>query len=167
MGFTQCSKVGSKKFVDLIRGKVPLTQSFTVNNGQDFKNRMTRSPSSAVVLRQARGKLPGLVVPSAINGTFRRITELIPCSRKVNMCFSALQETENNMTSACFLEHHENPFREPDVHPMNFIDLEIGPHRTTMKHTFSIPNLIEEYFLGHTYTQYIILKNGCLKPRKV
>ena len=138
------SKVGLKKFLDLIRGKVPDTQNFTVNNRQDFKNRMTRSPSSPVVLRQARGKLPGLVVPSAINGTFRRITEGIPCSRKVNVCFSTLQQVENNMTLARFLEHHEDPSSQPDIHPMNIIDLDIGPHQTTMIHTFSIPNLIKE-----------------------
>ena len=96
------SKVGSKKFLDLIRWKVPVTQSFTVNNRQDFKNRMTRSTTCLVVLRQARGKLPGLVVPSALHGTFRKITERIPCSRKVNVCFSALQEVENNMTLASF-----------------------------------------------------------------
>ena len=31
-------KVGTKKFLDLIRGKLPVTQSFTVNNRRDFKN---------------------------------------------------------------------------------------------------------------------------------
>ena len=139
-------------FLDLIRGKQPVTQKFTVNNRQDFKNRMTRNTPSPVVLRQARGKLFGLVVPSAIHGTFRRITEGIPCSRKVNVCFSALQEVENNITLASFLEHHEDPFHQPDLHPMNIIDLGIGPHQRTMKHTFSIPNLIKEYSLGHTYT---------------
>ena len=91
------SKVGSKKFLDLIRGKVPITQSFTVNNRQDFKNRMTRSTPCPVVLRQARGKLPGLVVPSAIHGTFRKITEGIPCSRKVNVCFSALSGEQHDL----------------------------------------------------------------------
>ena len=96
------SEVGSKTFLDLIRGKVPVTQRFTVNKRQDFKNRMTRSPSSPVVLTQARDKLPGLVVPSAIHCTFRRITEGLPCSRKVSVCFSALQEVENNMTLATF-----------------------------------------------------------------
>ena len=145
------SKVGSKKFLDLIRGKVPVTQSFTVNNRQDFKNRMTRSTPCPVVLRQARGKLPGLGVPSAIHGTFRKITEGIPCSRKVNVCFSALQEVENNMTLVSFLEHHEDPFREQDLHPMNIIDLDIGPHQRAMKHTFSIPNSIKDFSLGHTY----------------
>ena len=34
---------------------------------------------------------------------------------------------------------------------MNIIDLDIGPHQKTIKHTFSIPNLMEEYSLGHTY----------------
>ena len=43
-------------------------------------------------LCQGRGRLPGLVVPRAIYGTFRRITEGTPCSRKVNVGFSALQE---------------------------------------------------------------------------
>ena len=146
------SKVGSKKFLDLIRGKVPVTQSFTVNNRQDFKNRMTRSTPCLVVLRQARGTLPGLVVPSAIHGTFRKISEGIPCSRKVNVCFSALQEVENNMTLASFLQHHEDPFREEDLHPMNIIDLDIGPHQRTIKHTFSIPNLIKDFSLGLTHT---------------
>ena len=51
-----------------------------------------------------------------------------------------------------FLEHHEDPFREQDLHPMNIIDLDIGPHQRTMKHTFSIPNLIKDYSLGYTYT---------------
>ena len=32
------SKVGTKKFLDLIRGKLPVTQRFTVNNRRDFKN---------------------------------------------------------------------------------------------------------------------------------
>ena len=88
--------------MDLIRGKLQVIQSFTVNNRQDFKNRLTRSTPSPVVLRQAMGKLPCLVVPSAIHGTFRRITEGIPCSMKVNVCFSALQEVENNITLASF-----------------------------------------------------------------
>ena len=44
------------------------------------------------------------------------------------------------------------PFREKDLHPMNIIDLDIGPHQRTMKHTFSIPNLIKDFSLGHTYT---------------
>ena len=113
---------------------------------------MTRSTPCPVVLRQARGKLPGLGVPSAIHGTFRKLTEGIPCSRKVNVCFSALQEVENNMTLASFSEHHEDPFREQDLHPMNIIDLDIGRHQRTMKHTFSIPNLIKDYSLGHTCT---------------
>ena len=138
--------------MDLIRGKVPVTQSFTVNKRQDFKNRRTRSTPCPVVLRQARGKLPGLVVSSAIHGTIRKLTEGIPCSRKVNVCFSAFQELENNMTLASFLEHHEDPFREQDLHRMNIIDPDIGPHQRTMKHTFSIPNLIKDFSLGHTYT---------------
>ena len=146
------SKVGTKKFFDSILGKLPVTQSFTVNNRQDFKNRMTRNTPSPVVLRQARGKLPGLVVTSAIHSTFRRITAGIHCSRKVNVCFSALQDVENNITLASFLQHQEDPFRQPDLYPMNIIDLDIGPHQRTMKHTFSIPNLIKEYSLGHTYT---------------
>ena len=112
---------------------------------------MTRSTPCPVVLRPARGKLPGLVVPSAIHGTFRKVTEGIPCSRKVNVCFSALQEVEN-MTLASFLEHHEDPFRKQDLHPMNIIDLDIDPHQRTTKHTVSIPNLIKDYSLGHTYT---------------
>ena len=113
---------------------------------------MTRSTPCPVVLSQARSKLAGLVVPSAIHGTFRKITEGIPCGRKVNVCFSALQEVENNLTLARFLEHHEDPFREQDLHPMNIIDLDIGPHQRTMKYTFSIPNLIKDYSLGHIYT---------------
>ena len=96
------SKVGSKKILDFIPGKLPVTQSLTVNNSQDFKNRMTRSTPSPVVLRQAMVKLPGFVVPSAIHGTFRRISEGIPCSRKVNVSFSELQEVENNITWASF-----------------------------------------------------------------
>ena len=56
------------------------------------------------------------------------------------------------MILAIFLEHNEDPFREQDIHPMYIIHLEIGPHQRTMKHTLSIPNLIKEYSLGHTYT---------------
>ena len=96
------SIVGTKTFLDLIRGKLLGTQSFTVNNRQDFKNRMTRSTQSPVILRQARDKLPGLVVPCAIPGTFRRITEGILCSRKEDVCFSALQEVDKTMTLAVF-----------------------------------------------------------------
>ena len=72
------------------------------------------------------------------------------------MCFSALQEVENNVTLASFLEHHEDPFREQDLHPMNIIDLDIGPHQRTMKHTFSIPSLIKDYSLFHTYTSRMV-----------
>ena len=89
---------------------------------------------------------------SDLHGTFRKTTEGIPCSRKVNVCTSALQEVENNMTLASFLEHHEDPFREQELHPMDIIDLDIGPHQRTTKHTFSIPNLIKDYSLGHTYS---------------
>ena len=102
------------------------------------------NPSRSVILGQARGKLPGLDVPSAIHGTFRRITEGMPCSRKVNVCFSALQEVENKMTLASFLQRLEDPLRQPDFHTMNIIDLDIGPHQRTMKQTFSIPHLIKE-----------------------
>ena len=56
------------------------------------------------------------------------------------------------MTLASVLEHHEDPFRQQDFHPMNIIDLVIRPHQRTMKHTISIPNLIKEHSLGHTYT---------------
>ena len=124
---------------------------------------MTRSTPSPVVLRQARGKRPSLVVPSAIHGTFRRITEVIACSRKVNVCFSALQEVENNINLASFLEHHEDPFRQPDLHPMNIIDLDICPHRRPMKHTFLIPNS-EKRILARSYLHFM---NGSLNPRRV
>ena len=163
MGFTQSFQSWFKKILELIRGKVPVTQRFTVNNRQDFRNRMTSSTPCPVVLRQARGKLPGLVVPSAIHGIFRRITEGIPCSRKVNVCFSALQVVENNMTLASFLEHHEDPFREQDLHPMNIVDLDIGPHQRTMKHTFFYSKLDKRTFSG----SYLHLKNGSLNPRRV
>ena len=122
---------------------------------------MTKSTPYPVVLRQARGKRPSLVLPSAIHGTFRRITEVIACSRKVNVCFSALQEVENNITLTSFLEHHEDPFRQPDLHPMNIIDLDICPH--PMKHTFLIPNFEKRTFAR----SYLHLKNGSLNPRRV
>ena len=155
-GFIRSFQSWYKKFLDSIRGKLPVTQSFTVNNRQDFKNRMTRSTPSPVVLRQTRGKLPSLVVPSAIHGTFRRITEGKPCSRKVNMCFSALQEVENNITLASFWSFMKtHSASQPDLHPTNIIDLDIGPHQRTMKRTFSIPNLTKEYSLGHTHTSRI------------
>ena len=35
---------------------------------------------------------------------------------------------------------------------MIIIDLDIGTHQRTMKHTFSIPNLIKEYSLSDNYT---------------
>ena len=65
---------------------------------------------------------------------------------------SALQDVEDSLTLDSFLEQHEYQFRQPDIHPMNIVDLEIGPHKKTMKHTFSIPNMIEEYSLGHICT---------------
>ena len=62
--------------------------------------------------------------------------------------FLGLQEVENNMN----LEHHVDSFRQPDFHPLNIIDLDIGPHQVIMKHTFSSPNLMKEFSLSHTYT---------------
>ena len=68
------------------------------------------------------------------------------------MCLSTLQEVEDIMTLDSFLEQHEYPFRQPDIHSMKIIDFHIGPHKKTMKHKFSIPNFIEEYSLGKIYT---------------
>ena len=47
------TKIGSRKFLDFIRERVPVSQTFTVNNHRDFKNQMTRSTLSPVVLKQA------------------------------------------------------------------------------------------------------------------
>ena len=116
---------------------------------------MTGSTTNLVVLRQTRGKRPGLVVPSAIRGSFRRITEGVSRSRQVNMCFLALQAVEDSMTLDKFLEHHDHPIRQQDIHPTNIIDLDVGPHKKTMKHTFSFPNLVEEYSVGHIYISRI------------
>ena len=151
------SKVGSRKFLSFIRGRIPVSQSSTVNNRQDFKNRMMRS--TPVVLRQARGKLPGLVVPSATNGTFRRITEGIPYNRHVNVCFSAVQEVEDSMTLDSFLDEHEHQFRQPYFHPMNIIDLDIGPHKKTMKQIFG-SKLDRRIFFGSN----LHLKIASLNP---
>ena len=134
----------------IIIGRVSVSQSFTLKNRQDFKNRMMRS--TPVVLRQARGKLPGLVVPGAIHGTFRRITQGIPHNRHLNVWVSELQEVEGGLTLDSFLEQHEYPFRQPDVHKLNIIDLDIDSHQKTLKHKFLLPNLKEECSLGQIYT---------------
>ena len=115
---------------------------------------MTRSTPCPVVLRQARGKLPGLVVPSAIHGTFRRITEGIPL-QQVSKCvfFSTLGSGEQHDCDK-FFGASRRPiqaarFSSNEHH--RIIDLDIGPQHRTMKPTIFIPNLIKEYSLGHTY----------------
>ena len=109
--------------------KVPVRQKITVDNHQDFNNRMRR-----------RDKLPGLVVLSAINGAavpsaFRRLPEGLPRSRYVSVCFPAHHEVEGSMTFCCIILSSSllHRFRRPDLHPMNIIDLYIGPHRRRMK----------------------------------
>ena len=54
------------------------------------------------------------------------------------MFFSTPGSGEQHNFGKFFGGHHEDPFRQPDLHPMNIIDLDICPH--PMKHTFLIPN---------------------------
>ena len=71
---------------------------------------MTTSLPSPVVLRQARGKIHGLLDASAINGTFLRETKELPSSTHLSVYFSAHQEVEDSKTLERFLEHYEDPF---------------------------------------------------------
>ena len=84
--------------------------------------------------------------------TFSEILEGVPQNRKLNVCFSSMQEVEDSITVKEFLRHNENQALEAQYHPMNVIDLDIETHQAKMTQKFSLPDLVTDLSYGHRVT---------------
>ena len=128
----------------------PATKDFDGMNVNDIRSKFCNgSPSKPVVVRQCTNKLPGISTPPAESLTsFRRVTEGIPRNVKINVCFSAIQENEDNITLNEFLEHSEDHSLAPEYHPMNVIDFNADSN-SGMVHQFCVPNIVTDISFGH------------------
>ena len=129
---------------------LPATNDFDVLNVDDIRSKFcNRSPSKPVVVRQCTNKLSGIATPPAESLTsFRCVTKGIPRKVKINVCFSAIQENEDEFTLEEFLEHNEDRSLEPEYHPMNVIDFNADA-KSGMVHRFCLPNLVTDISFGH------------------
>ena len=94
-------KVGSVEFQQHVFATAPpATNDFDVLNVDDIRSKFCNgSPSKPVVIRQCTNKLPGIATPPAESLTsFRCVTEGIPGEVKINVCFSSIQENEDEFT---------------------------------------------------------------------
>ena len=128
----------------------PATIDFDVLNVDDIRSKScNRSPSKPVVIRQCTNKLPGIATPPAESLTsFRCVREGIPREVKINVCFSSIQENEDEFTLEELLEHDEDRSLEPEYHPMNVIDFNADSKRG-MVHRFSLPNIVTDISFDH------------------
>ena len=145
-------EIGSSQFYEFISAAVEVaTNDFDVCSPQEaqikFSPRQLQH-SSPAVLRQCASLLTGLTIPADIL-TFREVLEGVPESRKINVCFSSLQEVEDAFTLKDFLTHNEDQALEPRYHPMNIIDLDIETHQRKMAHQFSLPDIVKDLSFGH------------------
>ena len=144
-------EVGSVEFLQHVFAAVqPATEDFDGVNVDDIRSKFCNgSPSKPVVVRQCANKLPGIATPPAESLTsFRRLTEGIPLNVKINVCFSAIQENEDNFTLNEFLEHSEDHSLAPEYHPMNVIDFNADSN-SGMVHQFCVPNIVTDVSFGH------------------
>ena len=146
-------EIGSSQFYEFISAAVEVaTNDFDVCSPQEAKMKFSQlQHSSPAVLRQGANLLRGLTIP-ADNLTFREVLEGVPESRKINVCFSSLQEVEDAFTLKDFLTHNEDQTLEARYHPMNIIDLDIETHQIKMAHQFSLPDLVKDLSFGHRMT---------------
>ena len=107
--------------------------------------RSNGSLSKPVVIRQCTNKLPGIAtLPAESLTSFRCVTEEIPQEVKINVCFSSIQENEEEFTLEEFFEHN----LEPAQHPMNVIDFN-ADSKSGMVHRFCLPNIVADISFGH------------------
>ena len=154
-------KVGSVEFQQhVFATALPTTNDFDVLNVDDIRSKFCNgSPSKPVVVRQCTNKLPGIATPPAESLTsFRCVTKGIPRKVKINVCFSAIQENEDEFTLEEFLEHNEDRSLQPEYHPMNVIDFNADA-KSGMVHRFCLPNLVTDISFGHCMKASLSPKN--------
>ena len=154
-------KVGSVEFQQHVFATAPpATNDFHVLNVDDIRSKFCKgSPSKPVVIRQCTNKLPGIATPPAESLTsFRCVTEGIPGEVKINVCFSSIQENEDEFTLEEFLEHNEDRSLEPEYHPMNVIDFN-ADSKSGMVHRFCLPNIATDISFGHCMKNSMSPKN--------
>ena len=154
-------KVGSVEFQQHVFATAPpATNDFDVLNVDDIRSKFCNgSPSKPVVIRQCTNKLPGIATPPAESLTsFRCVTEGIPRKVKINVCFSSIQENEDEFTLEEFLEHNEDRSLEPEYHPMNVIDFN-ADEKSGMVHRFCLPNIVTDISFGHCMKNSMSPKN--------
>ena len=154
-------KVGSVEFQQHVFATAPpATNDFDVLNVDDIRSKFCNgSPSKPVVIRQCTNKLPGIATPPAESLTsFRCVTEGIPGEVKINVCFSSIQENEDEFTLEEFLEHNEDRSLEPEYHPMNVIDFN-ADSKSGMVHRFCLPNIVTDISFGHCMKNSMSPKN--------
>ena len=154
-------KVGSVEFQQHVFATAPLaTNEFDVLNVDDIRSKFCNgSPSKPVVIRQCTNKLPGIATPPAESLTsFRCVTEGIPGEVKIIVCFSSIQENEDEFPLEEFLEHNEDRSLEPEYHPMNVIDFN-ADSKSGMVHQFCLPNIVTDISFGHCMKNSMSPKN--------
>ena len=154
-------KVGSVEFQQHVFATAPpATNDFDVLNVNDIRSKSCNgSPSKPVVIRQCTNNLPGIATPPAESLTsFRCVTEGIPREVKINVCFSSIQENEDEFTLEEFLEHNEDRSLEPEYHPMNVIDFN-ADSKSGMVHRFCLPNIVTDISFGHCMKKSMSPKN--------
>ena len=154
-------KVGSVEFQQHVFATAPpATNDFDVLNVDDIRSKFCNgSPSKPVGIRQCTNKLPGIATPPAESLTsFRCVTEGIPGEVKINVCFSSIQENEDEFTLEEFLEHNEDRSLEPEYHPMNVIGFN-ADSKSGMVHRFGLPNIVTDISFGHCMKNSVSPKN--------
>ena len=154
-------KVGSVEFQQHVFATAPpATNDFDVLNVDDIRSKFCNgSPSKPVVIRQCTNKLPGIATPPAESLTsFRCVTEGIPGEVKINVCFSSIQENEDEFTLEEFLEHNGDRSLEPEYQPMNVIDFN-ADSKSGMVHRFCLPNIVTDISFGHCMKNSMSPKN--------
>ena len=140
-------KIGSTQFYQFISSAVvDATNDFDVSS-QEVAELRVRQIKPAVV-RNGTNFLPGLEIPQD-ELSFRQVLDGFPLTRKINVCFSSLQEVEDEFDLMDLLTHNENQTLQADYHQMNVIDLDIEGHLNNMSHKFSLPDLVRDISYGH------------------
>ena len=153
--------VGSVEFQQHVFARAsPATNDFDVLNVDDIISKFCNgSPSKPVVIGQCTNKLPGIATPPVDSLTsFQCVIEGIPMQVKSNVCFSSIQENEDEFPLGEFLEHNEDCSLEPEYHPMNVIDFN-ADSKSGMFHRFCLPNIVTRISFAHCMKASLSLKN--------
>ena len=131
----------------------PTTIDFDVLKVDDIRSKFCNgSHSKLVVVGLCTNKPPGIAPPPAERlKSFRRETKGIRRKVKISICFSAIQESEDNFTLKEFLEHNVDHSLVPEYHPMNVIDFNADSN-SGMVHRFCLPNIVVDISFGHCMT---------------